>query len=161
MIFGMTTYTFVHVVLSVVGIVSGLVVVFGLFAAMRLDAWTALFLVTSTATSATGFVLPSFHLLLSHVVGIVSLVILAVAVVARYAGHLAGAWRAIYAVSAVFALYLNVAVLIVQLFRRVPALHAMAHRVEPPFLLTHLFVLVLFVVLAAVAAKTFRPEPVI
>src|SRR6185312_3970387 len=101
MIFGMTTFTFVHVAVSLVGIGSGLVVLAGLLSGKRLDGWTALFLVTTVATSATGFGFPFGQLLPSHKVGILSLVLLAVAIVARYPLHLAGAWRWIYAVCAV------------------------------------------------------------
>ncbi len=158
MMFGMTIYTLVHVVLSLVGIGSGVVVLFGLLASRRLDGWTALFLVTTVATSATGFGFPFDHLLPSHVVGIVSLVVLAVAIVARYGRHLAGAWRWIYVAGAVIGLYLNVFVLIVQLFLKVPAVHALAPtQAEPPFAITQGVVLVLFVVLGLVAAIRFRP----
>ena len=137
MIFGTTTFTLVHVVLSLVGIFSGLVVVAGLIAAKRLDVWTAVFLASTVATSVTGFLFPVEHFMPSHGVGILSLVVLAVAILARYAFHLAGAWRWIYVVSAAVALYLNVFVLIVQLFQKVPALKALAPtQSEPPFLLT-------------------------
>jgi hypothetical protein len=157
MMSGMTAFTMVHVVLSLVGIVSGLVVVAGLIGARRLDGWTLLFLVTTVATSVTGFGFPFDHLLPSHVVGIISLVVLAVAILARYARHLAGAWRKTYVIGAVVALYLNVFVLIVQAFRRVPALTAMAPtQSEPPFLFTQLAVMALFVVLAIAAVKRFR-----
>ncbi len=159
MIFGMTTATFtlVHVVLSLIGIVSGLIVVYGLLNAKRLDKWTALFLVTTVATSVTGFGFPFDHLLPSHKVGIISLVLLAIAILARYAMHLAGAWRWIYVVGAVMSLYLNVFVLVVQFFLKVPALHAMAPTgSEPPFLVAQLVVLVLFVVLGIAAVKKFR-----
>jgi hypothetical protein len=157
MMSGMTAFTIVHVVLSLVGIVSGLVVVAGLIGARRLDWWTLLFLVTTVATSVTGFGFPFDHLLPSHVVGIISLVVLAVAILARYARHLAGPWRATYVIGAVVALYLNVFVLIVQAFRRVPALTAMAPtQSEPPFLFTQLVVMALFIVLAIAAVKRFR-----
>src|SRR6266545_4409178 len=139
MIWGLTTSTFttVHVVLSLVGIGSGLVVLFGLLAGKRLHPWTALFLATTVATSVTGFGFPFDHLLPSHKVGIISLVVLAVAILARYAFHLAGAWRHVYVVCAVLALYLNVLVLIVQAFQKVPALNAMAPtQSAPPFVLT-------------------------
>ncbi len=162
MIFGMTTSTFtlVHVVISLVGIASGLVVVFGLLTGKRLDGWTALFLATTVATSVTGFGFPFDHLLPSHKVGIISLVVLAVAILARYAFHLTGAWRRIYVISAVAALYLNVFVAVVQAFLKVPALHALAPKqTEPPFLVTQLVVLVLFVVIAIMAAKRFHDEP--
>ena len=161
MIFGTTTFTLVHVVLSLVGIFSGLVVVAGLIAAKRLDVWTAVFLASTVATSVTGFLFPVEHFMPSHGVGILSLVVLAVAILARYAFHLAGAWRWIYVVSAAVALYLNVFVLIVQLFQKVPALKALAPtQSEPPFLLTQLVVLVLFVVFAIAATIRFRTAPV-
>ena len=163
MIFGMTlsTFTTVHVVLSLVGIFSGFVVLIGLLAGKRLDGWTALFLATTVATSATGFLFPVDHFLPSHGVGIISLVVLAVAILARYAFHLAGAWRWIYVVGAMVALYLNVFVGIVQSFQKVPALKAMAPtQSEPPFLVTQLVVMALFVVLSIAAAKRFRNQPV-
>ena len=125
MILGMTTFTFVHVVLSLIGIFSGFVVVFGLLAAKQLDGWTALFLVTTVLTSATGFLFPFHTFLPSHGVGIVSLIVLAIAIFARYVRQLAGAWRRTYVITAIVALYLNVFVLIAQLFLKVPALKAM------------------------------------
>ncbi len=82
MILGMTTFTFVHVVLSLIGILSGFVVVFGLLAGKRLDGWTALFLVTTVLTSVTGFLFPFHKFLPSHGIGIVSLVVLAIAIFA-------------------------------------------------------------------------------
>jgi len=157
MIFGMTTFTFVHVVLSLIGIFSGFIVIVSLFAAKRLDGWTAIFLVTTVATSVTGFLFPFHCFLPSHAVGIVSLLVLAVAILARYAFHLAGAWRRTYAISAMIALYLNVFVLIAQAFQKVPSLKAMAPtQSEPPFLVTQLVVMVLFVVLTIAAARRFR-----
>jgi hypothetical protein len=163
MILGMTTSTFtlVHVLLSLVGIASGLVVLFGLLAGKRLDGWTALFLVTTVATSVTGFGFPFDHLLPSHKVGIISLVVLTIAILARYAFHLAGGWRRIYVISAVTSLYLNVFVGVVQAFLKVPALKALAPKqTEPPFLVTQLAVLVIFIVVTILAAKRFRNEPV-
>ena len=163
MILGMTTSTFalVHVLLSLVGIASGLVVVFGLLVGKRLDGWTALFLATTVATSVTGFGFPFDHLLPSHKVGIISLVVLAVAILARYAFHLAGGWRRIYVISALTALYLNAFVGVVQAFLKVPALKALApHQNEPPFLVAQLVLLVIFIVITILAAKKFRNEPV-
>ena len=160
MILGMTPFTFVHVALSLVGIVSGLVVLFGLLASNRLDGWTALFLVTTVATSVTGFGFPFDRLLPSHIVGIISLVVLAVAILARYALGLAGAWRWIYVIGAVIALYLNVFVLVVQAFQKVSALNALAPtQTEPPFLFAQIAVLAIFIVLGAIAAIRFRSEP--
>ena len=161
MILGMTTFTFVHVVISLVGILSGLVVLFGLIASKRLDGWTALFLITTVATSVTGFMFPFHKLLPSHVVGAISLMVLAIAILARYSRHLAGGWRLTYVISAVIALYLNVFVLIVQLFEKVPALNAMAPtQSELPFKITQLVVLAIFVLLGIFAARGFRERTV-
>ena len=162
MIFGMSlaTYTFLHVLVSLVGIGSGFVVMFGLFARKRLDGWTALFLVTTALTSVTGFGFPFDHLLPSHKVGIISLAILAVAIPARYVYHLAGSWRWIYVVGAAMALYLNVFVAVVQAFLKVPALKAWAPtQKEPPFLVAQLAVLLIFVGLTIVATKRFHIDP--
>jgi hypothetical protein len=152
-----STFTTVHVVVSLIGIATGLVVLFGLLTAKRFDGWTAIFLVTTVLTSVTGFGFPFEHLLPSHKVGIVSLVLLAVAILARYGLHLAGAWRWIYAVCATMALYLNVFVLVVQSFEKVPALKAMAPtQSEPPFLVAQVIVLLLFIVLGIFAVKKFH-----
>jgi hypothetical protein len=157
MILGMDPLTLTHVALSLVGIGSGVVVVLGLLVAKRLDAWTAVFLVTTVLTSVTGFFFPFHHFLPSHVVGVVSLIVLAVAIVARYVRGLAGAWRRTYVISAVIALYLNCFVLIVQAFLKVPGLTALAPtQSEPPFQVAQLFALVLFVVLGVFAAIRFR-----
>ena len=122
MILGMTisTFTLLHVLISLVGIGSGFIVLYGLLTGKRLDGWTAIFLVTTVLTSLTGFLFPFEHLLPSHVVGVISLVVLAVAILARYGMHLAGAWRGIYVVSAAVALYFNVFVLVVQAFMKMP-----------------------------------------
>ena len=158
---GMTieTFTIVHTAISLIGIVSGVVVMFGLLGGKQRDKWTALFLLTTVLTSVTGFLFPFDHLLPSHKVGIISLVVLAVAIPARYLFHLAGGWRRTYVLTAVLALYLNVFVLVVQLFLKVPALHAMAPtQQEPPFLVTQLIVLALFIWLAIAGVKKFRNE---
>src|SRR5438132_2389840 len=156
---GLTTFTLVHVVISLIGILSGLVVAGGLVSGKRLDGWTGLFLVTTVATSVTGFGFPFVTFLPSHAVAIVSLVVLPVVIVARYLKHLSGAWRRIYVVGAVLALYLNVFVLIAQLFLRLPALIAAAPtQKEPPFLFTQLAALALFVWLGRAAVKGFPAE---
>jgi len=160
MIFNLHTFTIVHVVISLIGIGSGLVVMFGLLKAKLLDRWTALFLTSTVATSVTGFFFPFHGFTPAIAVGIISLVILAVAILARYGRRLAGPWRWIYVICAMLAQYLNVFVLIVQLFQKVPVLKAMAPtQSEPPFLLTQLIVLALFIVLTVVAAIKFRIEP--
>lgn len=155
----MTPLTLVHTLISLVGIVSGFVVIFGLQGGKRLDGWTAVFLVTTVLTSVTGFFFPFFQLLPSHILGIISLVVLVPAIYGRYAGHLAGPWRWIYVLGAVMAQYFNCFVLVVQLYRRVPALAALAPtQTEAPFKVTQLVVLVVFGVLAVRALKGFRVE---
>ncbi|PYT64901.1 MAG: hypothetical protein DMG39_30740 [Acidobacteria bacterium] len=159
MILGMTTLTFAHVVLSLIGILSGFVVMFGLFTEKRLDSWTAVFLVTTAATSVTGFFFPFRGLSPADIFGIISLVVVPIAIFARYGRQLAGGWRRAYVITAMIALYLNVFVLIAQLFDKVPALKALAPtKTEPPFKVTQLVVLVLFVLLTIAAAKKFHAE---
>jgi len=153
----LSPFTKLHVVISLIGIVSGLVVMFGLLVGRRLYGWTELFLISTLLTSMTGFFFPFHGVTPAIVVGIISLVLLAVAIVARYARHLAGAWRWIYVVTAMISLYLNVFVLIVQLFQKVPALKALAPtQSEPPFVVVQLVVLALFVVLTITAAIRSR-----
>ena len=150
MILGITT--FVHVALSLIGILSGFVVAYGLLSAKRLDGWTVVFLATTVLTSVTGFFFPFHKFLPSHAVGILSLLVLVIALYARYGGKLAGGWRRIYAITAMVALYLNVFVLVAQLFMKVPALQALAPtQSEPPFLVAQATVLLLFVVLSVLA----------
>ena len=160
MLFGMTPLLFVHVAISLVGIASGFVVIWGLLNARRLDGWTAVFLATTVATSVTGFFLPAAHLLPSHVLGIISLVVLAIAIVARYPCRLSGRWRSAYVITAVIAQYLNFLVLIVQSFQKLPALHDLAPtQTEPPFAAAQLVALIAFVVLGVLAVKRFDVEP--
>jgi len=158
--FDITTFTLIHVLLSLVGIFAGLVVAGGLVAGERLDGWTGVFLVTTVLTNVTGFGFPFVTFLPSHAIGIISLVVLLIVIVARYWKHLTGAWRRVYVVGAVLALYLNVFVLLAQLFRRLPALIAAAPtQKEPPFLVTQLVVLALFVWLGRAALKKFCGQP--
>lgn len=155
--FGPDTFTNVHVAVSLIGIVTGILVLFGLLANNRMNFWTAVFLLTTIATSVSGFGFPFSQLLPSHIVGIISLVVLAVAVYARYAAHLAGHWRWIYVATATLALYLNVFVLVVQSFLKVPALHDLAPtQAEPPFAIAQGAVLLVFLVLGILAALRFR-----
>jgi len=162
MILGMSTATFtlVHVLISLIGIGTGFVVMFGFFTAKRLDGWNAVFLVTTVLTSVTGFAFPFDHLLPSHKLGIISLVVLAVAIPARYVLHMAGGWRRTYVITASMALYFNVFVLVAQGFMKVPALKALAPtQQEPPFLIAQLVVLVIFIGITIFAAKKFHLEP--
>jgi len=153
----MNTFTLLHVVVSLIGIGSGLIVLYGMLRGRRMDSGTALFLLTTLLTSLTGYGFPFHELLPSHIVGAISLVLLAAAIVARYVRHLVGGWRSTYVITAITALYLNVFVLVVQLFLKVPGLHALAPtQKEPPFLIVQLAVMALFVVLGIFAVKKFR-----
>jgi len=158
---GLAALTLIHVLISLIGIGSGLVVTYGLLRSQRMDGWTSIFLVTTVATSVTGFFFPFHKLLPSHILGGISLVLLAVAIVGRYKFQLAGAWRRIYSVTAVLSLWLNVFVLIAQLFMKVPALHPLAPTgSEPPFLISQTVVMVVFIALAILAGKNFRADAV-
>src|SRR5262245_25484940 len=158
---GVTILTLVHVGISLIGILSGFIVLWGLLNGKRLDGWTVMFLATTVATSVTGFFFPVQHFMPSHAVGILSLAVLAVAIYGRYSRQLAGGWRKTYVVTAVLALYLNVFVLIVQLFQKVPALKELAPtQSEAPFKFTQLVVLMVFVVLGVAAALRFRGESI-
>ena len=153
-------YTIIHTLISLVAIFTGIVVLFGMLAGNRLDCWTKWFLITAVLTTVTGFFFPFHGFTPAIGLGIISLPFLAVTIFARYSKHLAGAWRWIYVIGAVICLYFNLFVLVVQLFEKVPALHAMAPtQTESPFKLTQLVVLMLSTVLAIVAVTRFRPEP--
>jgi hypothetical protein len=165
MILGMSTATFVlvHVVISLVGIVAGLMVMFGMPGSRRQPRLTAIFLLFTILTSATGFVIPPLladKLLPSHMIGILSLVLLAIACTAVYGMRLSGAWRGIYVLTALLSLYLNVFVLVIQSFLKIPALKALA----PGNPLSSSigaaaqgFVLVFFAIMIVGAWRRFRP----
>ena len=154
------TYTVIHVLISLVAIFTGVVVVLGMVVSNRLDRWTKWFLTTAVLTTVTGFFFPFHGFTPAIGLGIISLPFLALTIFARCSKHLAGAWRWIYAIGAVICLYFNLFVLVVQLFEKVPALHAMAPtQTESPFKLTQLVVLMFSTVLAIVAVIRFRSEP--
>jgi hypothetical protein len=158
MIFGVPPLLFVHVVLSLIGIATGLVVLYRLVTGKPDGTWTVLFLASTVLTSLTGFPLPATQILPSHIFGILSLVLLAAAIAALYVYHLAGAWRWIYVVCSVTALYLNVFVGVVQAFQKLSFLKPLAPtQSEAPFLIAQTFVLGLFVALGIIAVKGFRP----
>ena len=160
--FDITTFTLIHVVLSLVGIFAGLIVAGGFVAGKRLDGWVGVFLVSTVLTNATGFGFPFVSLLPSHIVGVLSLIVLAVVIAARYWKHLAGRWHGVFVVGAVLALYLNVFVLLAQLFLRLPALIVAAPtQKEPPFLVTQLVVLALFIWLGQAARRGYRAGSVV
>jgi hypothetical protein len=154
----MDLFTAIHTGLSLVALVAGIVVVVGLLGARLLPGWTALYLATAVATSVTGFGFPSSTFMASHWVGVISLVVLGLAIVARYGFRLAGPWRWIYALGTVLGAYFLVFVAIAQAFKKLPALAAAAPTLsEPPFALSQLAALVIFALAAIVAARTFRP----
>ncbi|HTP72431.1 MAG TPA: hypothetical protein VML58_09450 [Burkholderiaceae bacterium] len=157
MFFDPPMFLLIHVVLSVLGILFGLVVVGGLMSGARLDGWTALFLIATVLTSVTGFGFPFVKVTPAHVVGAISLLVLALCLIARYGKKMAGGWRGTYVVTAVVALYLNVFVLITQLFVKTPALANLAPtQSEPPFTITQGLVLLLFVWFWYAAQRGFR-----
>src|SRR6202451_2535315 len=160
MILGMSTapFTQLHVIISLIGIASGLIVVLAMLGAKRVPAWAAIFLATTVATSVTGFMFHFASFGPPEIVGVISLVVLALALLALYANKLSGSWRWIYVAAAVCALYLNVFVAVVQTFQKVAFFHALAPtQQEPPFAVAQGIVLVVFVILAIAAAKKFRP----
>src|SRR4030081_726178 len=167
MILGMSLSMFVtvHVIISLIGIVSGIIVMFGMLGSNRMPGMTAIFLLFTILTSATGFLIPpllSEKLLPSHIIGILSLVLLAIACIALYVMRLSGAWRWIYVVTALLALYVNVFVLIIQSFLKIPALTALAPGNPPSgpvFAVVQGVVLVFFVIMIIGAIRRFRPLP--
>jgi hypothetical protein len=161
MTWGLPTHLFlqIHVALSLVGIVAGLIVLYGLLAGRAFGGWTALFLLTTILTSVTGFPLAPFGLDPPRMVGILSLILLAIAVGAYYAFHLAGVWRWVYVVTAMVALYLNCFVAVIQSFAKLPSLHALAPtQSEPPFLIAQIALLILFIVLGFLSVRKFHPQ---
>ncbi len=159
MVFGMSlaTYTIIHVTLSLIGIATGFIVLFGLLKDKLLSPWNGLFLLTTVLTSVTGFGFPNTKVTPGIVLGVLSLIALAIALFALYGRRLSGGWRRTYAIAAMIAQYFNVFVLIAQLFEHVPALHALAPTgTEAPFKIAQLLLLILFIVLITGAAKKFR-----
>ena len=152
-------YTIIHTLISLVAIFTGLVVVLGMLGGKSLNGWTKWFLTTAVLTTVTGFFFPFHGFTPAIGLGIISIPFLAITIFARCSKHLAGAWRWIYVIGAVICLYFNLFVLVVQLFEKVPALHAMAPtQTESPFKLTQLTVLIVSALLAIVAVIRFRPE---
>ena len=154
----LSAFTLLHVIISLAGLGSGFIVVWGFFNDKRLDGWTAIFLTTTVLTSVTGFMFPFEGFKPSYVVAALSLIVLAIAIFARYSRRMAGSWRGTYVITAAIALYFNCFVAIVQAFLKIPALHELAPKGnEPPFLIAQLLVLAIFVWLTYRAAKRFQP----
>ena len=159
-ILGLSLHAFTqfHVALSLIGILSGLVVLLGMLGSKPLNAVTAAFLITTVLTSLTGFLFPFHGVTPGIVIGILSLIVLLLAILARYAFHYTGGWRATYVVTSVIALWFNVFVFIVQSFQKVPALHVLAPTgTEIPFKVSQLVVLITFIVLGVRAVRKFHP----
>jgi hypothetical protein len=167
MILGMSLSTFVlvHVIISLIGIAAGFIVMFGMLGSNRMPGWTAIFLLLTILTSATGFLIPPLlfeKLLPSHMIGVLSLILLAIACYALYGQKLSGSWRWIYVLTALLAQYFNVFVLVIQSFLKVGPLHALAPSVppsEPPFAIAQGIVLVFFIIVIIGAIRRFHPAP--
>jgi hypothetical protein len=160
MILGMSTalFTGIHVLLSLAGIATGFIVLFGMIRGNRLPSWTAWFLISSILTDVTGFLFPFKGITPAIILGVLSLVVLLVASIAYYVKRLAGTWRARYVISAAVALYFNVFVLLVQSFEKIPDLKAIAPtQASPVFGITQLIALGLLVILTVMAFRRFRP----
>jgi hypothetical protein len=154
-----STFTIVHVLISLIGIASGFVVLFGMLTSKRLNGWTATFLLMTVLTSVTGFFFPFHKITPGIILGVISLVLLAIAIPARYAFHMNGPWRKTYVITAMIAQYLNVFVLVAQAFEKVPALKPLAPtQSEPPFLISQVVVMVIFIGLIIAAAIKFHPD---
>jgi hypothetical protein len=154
-----SAFTLFHVILSLAGILAGFVVVAGMLGSRTVEGWTALFLATTVMTSVTGYFFPVDKILPSHIVGAVSLVALAIALLALYGFRLERSWRWVYVATAVLALYLNVFVLVAQAFQKVAFLNALAPtQSDPGFIIAQLVVLIVFVVLGFMAVRSFHPE---
>jgi hypothetical protein len=161
MILGLSisAFTTLHVIISLIGILSGFIVLYGLFSGKKLGGWTALFLATTVLTSVTGFLFSATTVLPSHIVGGISLVVLAIAIFALYVRHLAGAWRWIYVVTALTALYLNAFVGVVQAFQKVPFLSPLAPtQSEPPFVIAQVGLIAVFIVIGILSVRRYHPE---
>lgn len=154
----LSAFTTLHVIVSLIAIAAGFIVLLGMLGAHRLAGTTAIFLATTVLTSVTGLLFPFSSLLPSHAFAILSLVVLALAVLALYVFRLEGSWRWVYIISALIALYLNVFVAVVQAFQKVSFLQPLSPtQSEPPFFIAQLAILVLFVLLGAVALRKFYP----
>ncbi len=161
MILGLSiaTFTLLHVAISLIGIGTGFIVLYGMLHGERMPGWTALFLATTVLTSVTGFMFPATTITPAAIFGVISLAMLAAALLALYAFHANGPWRWVYVAAAVFALYLNVFVLVVQAFQKVPFLHPLApNGSEPPFLAAQTILLLAFLWLGIMAVRKFHPH---
>jgi hypothetical protein len=154
----LSTFTTIHVVISVIALASGVVVAAGLAGGRQSPGWAAVFLATTVLTSASGFLFEATAVLPSHVFGVISLIALAVALAGLYVFRLHGAWRWLYVAGALLALYLNAFVAVVQAFQKIPALQPLAPtQSEPPFAVAQFVLLLAFVAIGVMATRRFRP----
>lgn len=154
-------FTLLHVAISIIGIVSGVIVIGGMLTSRFFRVWTAVFFGATVLTSVTGFFFPHDKLLPSHIVGIISLVVLATALLALYGRHAEGSWRWIYVTSALVAFYLNVFVAVVQSFQKIPLLQTLAPtQSELPFIGAQVGVMAAVIILGVVAVRRYHPEDV-
>jgi hypothetical protein len=160
MILGMSlrTFTYLHVYISLIAIGAGFIVVYGMIAAKRVPVLTAVFLFMTALTSLTGFLFPFKGVTPADVLGILSLIVIVIAIIARRRSQTSGVWRGTYVISSILALYFNFFVLIVQSFQKIPSLHALAPtQTEPPFKLAQLITLIIVIALTTMAFKKYRP----
>jgi hypothetical protein len=156
----LSAFTTLHVIISLIAIVAGLIVMFGMLGPNRQPGLTAIFLLFTILTSVTGFMFPFGGVTPGILIGILSCILLTIACIALYAMHLAGAWRWIYLVTALVSLYLNVFVLVIQSFLKIPALHEIAPGnppAGPVFAVIQGIVLVFFVVMIVRVWRRFHP----
>jgi hypothetical protein len=153
----LATFTAIHVAISLIGIVTGFIVLFGFLSGRLLKPWNGIFLVFTILTSLTGFLFPNSHITPGIILGILSMIVLILALIALYAGHLAGVWKPTYAITTMIAQFFNVFVLLVQSFEKVPALHALP---ASALKISQLALLVVFIALIALAARRFRSTPI-
>jgi hypothetical protein len=155
---GLFAFTLFHTALSLIQLVSGIIVVFALMGSRDGGPWMPTYLVSGIATSVTGFMFPVSAFLPSHAFGILSLVLFAIILLARYKLHLAGAWRWIFTASLVLTVYLDAFVAVVQAFLKIPSLHALApNGSEPPFAIAQGILLVLFIAFGIIASRSYHP----
>lgn len=151
-------FTLFHVIISLAGIGFGLMAVYGLLSSKLWGSITLLFLATTALTSLTGFFFHRDHILPSHIVGAISLLVLALTALGLYAFGLRGTWRAVFVVGATISLYFNVFVLVAQAFQKIPGLHALAPTgTEPAFAVAQILVLLAFIAIGVLAVRRFRP----
>ena len=153
----LSALTFIHTAISLVALLVGAIVLYGILHGRYQRDWTAAFIALTLAVCVTGFMFPFHQILPSHIFGVLTLVAMAVTIYALYSKRLNGFWRALYVASAVFAFYLNAFVAIVQAFLKIPALTPLAPtQSELPFIVAQVVLLILVVAAAIVGTKRFR-----